>query len=185
MKSLNKISLLKSEWKRKWKEDIADIFMFGSSVRGKGRPNDVDLCLIFRNNVDLNIVEDVESLCGDGYHVSSLVVDNFFTRPHSLSKTMLIEGKSILSGKHFAEVFGLNPMALYSYDLSAEAPTKKVKIVQLLRGRKSSEGLVKNLGGTFISNSSFTIPMEKDNEIKEALDSWKVKYKRSRVLLMD
>ena len=185
MKSLNKISLLKSEWKRKWKEDIADIFMFGSSVRGKERPNDIDICLVFRNNVDLKIIRDAESLCGDGYHVSSLVVDNFFTRPHSLSRTMLIEGKSILSRKKFADVFGLKPMALYSYDLSAEEPTKKVKLVYILRGRKSSEGLVHDLGGSFISNSSFIMPIDKDNEIKEVLDAWKVKYKRSRILLMD
>lgn len=185
LKNLREFSKLKSEWKTHWKKEIVDIVLFGSVNRGKLNPNDIDICLIFREKVDLAIVKKINDILGEKFHVSSLVVDNFFTNYHSLAKTLLFEGKSLITNKSLIESYSMNPKVLYSYDLSKEYASKKVQVVYLLRGRGSNEGLVKSWNGEFISNSAFIVPLEFDSEVQEVLDKWKVKYKRKRLLLMN
>ncbi|MEK6937526.1 MAG: nucleotidyltransferase domain-containing protein [Nanoarchaeota archaeon] len=184
-KDSKKFSQLKHNWKSRWKDELIDILIFGSAVKGKLSPNDIDICLIFKDQPNLRLVKEVESLLGEKYHVSFLNAENFFQEVHSLSKTIFFEGASIITGKKLPEAYGLVPKLLYAYDLSPEAPSKKVRFVYLLRGRNGSEGLVKKFGGGFVSNSAFFIPLEKDKEMQEVLDQWKVKYTRQKLLLMD
>lgn len=184
LKNSKRFSRLKNEWKKNWKKEIADIFLFGSTARGKISPEDMDICLIFRNAPDLAIVKETEKILGEKTHVSSLTVDNFFTNPHSLSKTMLLEGISIISNKTFAEVFSLTAKILYSYDISKAEPSTKVKFVYLLRGRSQTKGLVTEWGGEFVSNNTFILPIDKDSEIQQVFDKWKIKYKRTKLMIM-
>lgn len=185
LKNLKEFSKLKTDWKKNWKNEIVDIVLFGSVMRGKEAPNDIDICLIFRDKVDLKILKEVNDLLGEKYHVSSLTVDNFFTNYHSIAKTLLFEGKSIITDKKLIESYSMDASVLYSYDLSKETSSNKVRFVYLLRGRNDSLGLVKGWKGEFISNSSFIVPLESDHEVREVFDKWKVKYKRKKILLMN
>lgn len=175
---------MKKKWNKQWKAKVVDILLFGSAVKGKNNPNDVDLCIVFRDKVDLNIVRETGLILGDKFHVSSLVVDNFFTNVHSLAKTILFEGKSVIARKNLSETLGLNSSLLFSYNLSKEDKSKKVRFVYLLRGRGNDTGLVKKWGGEFISNNAFILPVNKDNEAQEVFNGWKVNFKRRRLLLM-
>ncbi len=175
---------LKSKWKKSWKDELIDILLFGSVVRGKTKPQDIDLCLVFRREVNLNLLKEIESILGEDYHLSSLVVDHFFTNPHSLAKTILLEGKSIITGKRFTDNFGLTSFSLYSYDLSSQPPSQKVKFVYLMRGRDGQEGLIRKLKGYFISNNSFVVPLEFDSQLIEVLDQWNIKYNRKKIMMM-
>ena len=112
-KNSKELSKLKNEIKKNWKNKLIDVFLFGSSVKGKNTPNDVDICLVFRENIDLDLVKRTSTILGDKYHVSSLIADNFFTKPHSLSKTMLLEGHSIISNRRMADIFSLKSNLLY------------------------------------------------------------------------
>ena len=181
LKNLKEFSKLKKELKN----EVVDIFLFGSAVKGKSKPKDIDVCLIFKENVNLKSVRKAQEILGDKYHVSSLQVNNFFTKPHSLAKTLLLEGISIFCKRSLSEVFGLKSQLFYSYDLSGLKPSKKVSFVHLMRGRGKAEGLIAKGKGEFISKSAFLVTIEKDNEIREVLDCWEVKYKRKKVMLMD
>lgn len=184
-KNSKEFSILKNKWKKSWKKEILDIFLFGSAIKGKSKPNDIDLCLVFKNQINLNLLREAEKLLGEKFHISSLLVKDFICQVHSLSRTILLEGVSILSGKKLAESYGLNPKIIYSYHLSGEEPSKKVRLVYLLRGRGGTRGLVEKMGGNFFSISAFMIPVDKDKEMQEILESWKVKYFRRTVLLMN
>lgn len=184
LKNSKEISRLKNEWKKNWKKGIVDIFIFGSAAKGKKFPNDIDICLIFREKADLSIIKKVGAILGERHHISSLTADNFFIDAHSLAKTILLEGISIISGRKFSDAFSLEAKILYSYDLSKEESSKKVRFVYLLRGRAKSEGLVKNWNGEFISNSAFTVPIGRDSDVQEVLSSWKIKYRRVKIMLM-
>ncbi len=184
MKNSNEFSILKKKWNKQWKANVVDILLFGSAVKGKSNPHDIDLCIVFRNKVDLSIVKEAEDILRDKFHVSSLVVDNFFTNIHSLAKTVLFEGKSILTDKTLTESLGLDSSLFFSYNLSKENNSKKVRFVYLLRGRGKDIGLVKRWGGEFISNNAFILPVAQDNEAQEVFNNWKVNFKRRRLLLM-
>ena len=123
-------------------------------------------------------------MLGEQYHLSSLSVDNFFTNPHSLAKTIILEGKSILTNKTFLDSFNLKAQLLYSYDLSHEEANKKVRFVYLLRGRGKAAGLVQAWKGEFISNNAFIVPIGIDEEIRFVFDQWKIKHQRRKILLM-
>lgn len=184
MKKSNEFSILKKNWNKRWKAKVVDIVLFGSAIKGKSNPNDIDLCIIFRDKVDVNIVKEVELIVGDRFHVSSLVVDNFFTNVHTLAKTILFEGRSVLTNTNLTKGLGLSSWLLYSYNLPQKDNSRKVRFVYLLRGRKNDNGLVKRWGGEFISNSAFMLPVDKDNEAQEVFNTWKIDFKRRKVLLM-
>lgn len=184
LKNSNIFSKLKSKWKKEWRNKVIDIILFGSALKGKSNPNDIDICILFRQDVDLILIKEIQSIVGEHFHVSALSIDNFFTDIHSLAKTILFEGKSLITHKKISENFDLGSFVLYSYDLSKEKPTKKVRFVYIIRGRNGEEGIVKKSDGEFISNNSFMVPVEKDSEIQEIFSSWNIKYKRKKIMLM-
>ena len=183
-KNLKEYSQLKNKWRKSWKTEVIDIFIFGSAIKGKYKPNDIDLCFVFQDKINLSIIKEAEMLLGEKFHCSYLRTDDFIKEIHSLAKTILLEGRSIITGKTLAEGYGLAAKLLFFYDLSSEEPSKKVRFVYLLRGRDGLEGLVKKFGGEFFSNNAFLLPIDKDKEMQEIMDSWKIKYRRQKILLM-
>ncbi len=146
-------------------KEIADIFLFGSAVKGKEFPRDIDLCVVFRKKISNEIIEEIENkLKNFNIHVSSLIIDNFFRKPHSLIKTLLVEGVSIFNGNSFIQNFGFSSYILYSYNLSKLKPSEKVKFVYLIKGRDGN-GMVKRFKGLWIVDGCFIIPVQKDSEI--------------------
>ena len=180
-KSLNKY--LKEKLEGIDLTEIADIFLFGSAVKGKEFPKDIDLCVVFRKKILENVIKSIENRLKEfNIHTSSLTIDNFFRKPHSLIKTLLVEGTSILGGKPFIQNFGFSAYVLYSYDLSKLKPSEKVKFVYLLKGRKV-EGIVKKMNGEWIIDSCFIIPIQKDSEMLIILKKWAIPFKRKEVLI--
>lgn len=165
-------------------EGIVDIILFGSLVKEKIHPIDIDIAIIFRDSIKREILKKFQDALGKKYHISSLVVDQFFTKPHSLAKTLLFEGISLISGKKIADNFDLQPFTLYTYDLTREKPSKKVRFVYLLKGRANSKGIIEQFDGLYISQGSFIIPVEKDEEMLEIFKKWGIKFYRKRLLLM-
>jgi len=177
------VKYLKEELKKIDLTEILDIFLFGSAVKGKEFPKDIDLCIIFRKKVDDKTLISMEKrLKNLNVHLSSLVADNFFRKSHSLVKALLVEGISIFNGKSFINNFGFFSKILYSYDLSNLAASKKVRFVYLMKGRKE-KGMVEKIGGEWMTDSCFIIPIIKDSEILSILKKWQINYKRKEILI--
>ncbi len=164
--------------------EVVDIVLFGSVVKGKEFPRDVDICVIFRSKVDNKIINKISSrLKKADIHISSLAIDDFFRKPHSLIKTILLEGKSILTGKRIINNFGFSSAIIYSYDLSNLKQSKKVRFVYLLKGRDGRIGTIKKIGGEWLADSCFIVPLGKDNDISSIFKKWGVEYKKKEALL--
>ena len=41
------------------KDNLIDIVVFGSLVRGKYKPNDIDILILFKNNVDKDLEYEI------------------------------------------------------------------------------------------------------------------------------
>jgi len=164
--------------------EIIDIFLFGSAVKGKEFPKDIDICIVFRKKISEEMIDDIENRLKEfDLHISSLIINNFFKKPHPLIKTLLIEAISILTGKPFIQNFGFLSYVLYSYDLSKLKLSKKVRFVYLLKGRKKGMGVVAKMNGEWITDSCFIIPIRKDSEILIILKKWLIPFKRKEVLI--
>jgi predicted nucleotidyltransferase len=165
-------------------KEVADIFLFGSAIKGKEFPEDMDICVVFKQKVSNEVLLELEKILKEfKVHISSLTVDNFFSKPHSLIKTMLVEGVSLINEKPFIQNFGFLSSALYSYNLSELKLSEKVKFIYLLKGRKNNEGIVKKFGGEWLADSCFIIPITKDSEMLAILKKWLIPFKRKEVLI--
>ena len=164
--------------------NLEDIIIFGSFVKGKAAPRDIDICLIFKESPNLECIREIQSKLSDEFHVSSLSTDSFFNKKHNLAQTLLFEGISAKSGKKLSEIYSLDSYGLYYYDISRMEKSDKVRFVYLLKGRKNGKGIVSEFNGEFLVNGCFIVPVEKDSEMLEIMNKWNVKFSRKRVLLM-
>lgn len=164
--------------------EIADIFLFGSVVKGKEFPRDIDVCIVFRKKILEDKIKEIENRLKEfNVHISSLEIDNFFRKPRSLVKTIFVEGVSIFNKKSFIQNFGFSAYVLYSYDLSKLKSSEKVKFVYLLKGRKKEPGIIKKMDGEWIADSCFIIPIQKDSEMLSILKKWQIPFKRKEALI--
>jgi len=175
---------LKKVIKRIDLSEIVDIIIFGSAVKGKEFPEDIDLCIIFRKKENIEVANDISNkLKNLNVHISTLTIDNFFKKPHSLAKTIFLEGKSIFTGKSVIGNLGFSSATLYSYNLSKLEQSEKVRFVYLLKGRKDEMGIVKRFKGEWLADSCFMIPVEKDDEMLQIFKKWKVPFTKKEVFI--
>ncbi|MFA5797264.1 MAG: nucleotidyltransferase domain-containing protein [Candidatus Woesearchaeota archaeon] len=131
--------------------DIIDIIIFGSAVKGKINPSDIDVAIITTNkDLEINLT---------GYHISIITIEDFFVKPITLINTLIREGYSILNNKKFSEIFRFESKILYTYSMKNMDNKQKVKITTLFRGKKN-KGLVEKYGewitdGTFIADTAY------------------------------
>ncbi len=151
---------------------VYDVILFGSFVKGKTMPSDIDVAIISD--------EKVNSV--DGFHVSNLNLRDFL-KPVSLVKTLLREGYSLKKNMAFSEVYGFRNKCLFKYDLRNLTPSKKVKVVRFLRGRASEEGLVLEKGGEWISNQVFFCPVISESIFERFFLNNKIKFKKYFLLI--
>ena len=185
LKNSKDYSKLMNKLKRFLSEDIEDIIIFGSVVKGKGMPKDIDICLVFKDKINLKKVELINSKLGGNFHVSSLIMKNFLNKKHPLAQSLLFEGISISRGKRLGDLYSLVPYTIYSYTLSNLRKSYRVRFVYLLKGRGEEKGIIEKFKGKFLAPGCFIVPVGKDYEMLEIMNRWNIKFKRKRLLLID
>jgi len=71
---------------------------------------------------------------------------------------------------------------LYTYILSNQPKSARVRFVYLLKGRGKDPGIVKEFKGKFLAPGCFIVPVKKDKEMQEIFQKWKIKFKRIYML---
>lgn len=154
-------------------KEIIDVILFGSSMKGKATPNDIDIAIITEKEIMPKI---------EGFHISSLKPKDFFQTPPTLTTTLLREGYSLKKNKMLAESLRFKPEVLFSYTLKNLTNSQKVKIVNALRGKGKNKGIIDENEGIWISNSVFTISPKNEYLIEKFLIHQKVEFKKSYIL---
>ena len=129
------------------KEEILDIVLFGSSVKGKENPKDIDLLIIYKTkiNSELNykIKKEFEILDFE----TDLVAKNYsglFESSFTARESYLSEGYSLLNKKFIAGGFGFKPMVLFRYDIKNFNKSQRMRFYYSLYGR-NSKGIIEKL----------------------------------------
>ncbi len=155
---------------------VLDIIVFGSAVKGKLTPRDVDVALILH---DLKIVPKAI----DGFHFSVLSPEDFVINPPTLINTLLREGYSLRKNCFLAEAYKFLGRVLFIYDLHGLNSSQKVRIVNVLRGKNKARGLVEANGGKWLANGVFIIPIYYDNVFERFFANFKIKYTKNYLLM--
>ena len=168
------LSLTKSKFKDYLGDkEIFDIIIFGSAVKGKALPGDIDVAIITDKEIKVNI---------SGFHISVLNTKDFF-KPVSLAHTLLREGYSLKNKRAFSEGYNFSNKVLFTYELTSLNPSTKVKIVHMLRGKSNEKGLVLENSGEWLANQVFLIPIGEESIFEKIFLNFKIKFKKFYVLI--
>lgn len=190
---------LKPQKMRKLKENLksclkresllADIFIFGSSLKSKKRPNDIDIICLFREKRH----EEMEDILykikkiGDALelalHIEPCTVDNFYNK--QIFVTLLHEGFSIANNDFLSSALKFKSYFLVTYSLGNKKPSEKVRFSYALYGRKKGEGLLKTLEGKELGKSAVLVPVKKEQEMKDFFGYWDVNFGSRRICVFE
>lgn len=168
------LSQIKKELK-KYIEDknVLDVILFGSFVKGKQNPSDIDIA----------IISEQEPIDLEDYHVSFIKPQEFFRKIPSLITTLFKEGYSLKTDQYFSEKYGFRNKTMFSYELSGISDSSKVKIVNFLRGAKKSKGIVEENGGEWLTSGVFFCQISNDYLFEQYFLNNKIKFKKYNLLI--
>ena len=127
-------------------KEVLEVILFGSFIKGKAVPKDIDIALITEKSITKKI---------PNIHISVINPKELIVNPTSLVSTLIKDGYSLKNNKFFAEKFNFEPKVLFLYNLSGLNASEKVKVVRILRGDKKNEGFVTKENGKWLSNNVF------------------------------
>jgi len=175
MQMNSKISLIKKEFKEYLKnKKILDILVFGSIIKGKTLPKDIDIAVITNEKIDINIPR---------FHIIFLKPEDFFINPPSLVHTLLREGYSLKNKRFLAESYKFSNKILFAYELKNLKASLKVKVVNILRGKNKEDGMITKNNGAWLANQVFIVPIEYDYIFERFFLHFGVKFKRYYLLM--
>jgi predicted nucleotidyltransferase len=155
---------------KKYKQ-IDDIIIFGSAVKGKEKPNDIDIAVIVHEK-DFDLFKKLnDELEQKDTHVEMIKSSSLLKS--RLSLNLLMEGYSIEKKEFLSEILGLNPVKLFIYNLKGFDKSKKSLFSMALTKT------IKKIKGKRIAPGAVIIPVHKSGYFNEFLESWNIKYKTS------
>ena len=166
---------------------IIDIFLFGSSIKEKEKPGDIDLIVFFKEK-NYRVTEEIiyaikKTLNMEHIHIEPLFLDGLFKG--SLFSSLLHEGISIRYGKSLNELAGYHPFLLFTFSLQHLKKVEKVRFAQTLYGRKKGKGILHEEGGISLGKGTFLIPVYKEHLFRDLMKQSHVSFTLRRVLVKD
>jgi predicted nucleotidyltransferase len=173
---------------RKHKNWIVDIVLFGSIVRGKREPEDLDLLIIFKEkeNIDLSyeLRKKLEKI-GFKPEITMRTLKNVFAPTFLPRESILAEGYSFALNRKISEAFGFKSFTLFTYSLKGFSPSKRMLFHYALNGRNDKKGVLEELKGVKLANTAILVSSDKSEEFEDFLNYWNVKHKRVQILFPD
>jgi predicted nucleotidyltransferase len=159
----------------KYKE-IKDFIIFGSLVKGRYPPKDIDIALVV-DKKDISLVGEIK----DKLNIKNLDAEMINTEEIYQTRLGLIlisEGFSIKNNKFLREKIGISPMKIYTYEIKHLIQTKKV-----LFGRGLNQ-MIKDTKGIKLGAGSIMIPINQSGKFEDFLNTWELKYKTKEYLVL-
>ena len=164
----------------KSERSVFDIVLFGSSIKEKRRPEDVDICIILSQDLKQPEIKRISDSLR-GYHVEHLLLSELYTEP--LWQTIIHEGLSLTHNKPLHEILGFSSQLLFTYNLERLSPVRKSVFSHALFGRSGTEGVLKEAKGKALGRGCILVPVETSEKIREFLDTWGVDYSVMKALI--
>ena len=170
------------------KENIFDIVVFGSLVKGKLNPRDADILFVFLNGTlkeRLNLIQEIKNKLKNKIQIDldikQALLKDLFSAEFLARTGILLEGFSIFKNKKFCETLGFHSYALFWYDLKSLNHTEKVKFNYILAGR-NQKGVIELFNGARLMSGVVKIPVEHSLEFENILKNNKINYNKKNIL---
>lgn len=168
--------------------DVFDIIVYGSSVREKEKPNDIDILLIFLDkelNKRLIIAQKFKEILKKNIKnldIKTINLPELFDKNFLARQGALVEGYSLLDSIPIARKLGFEGYSLFTYNLKKLDHNKKTKFIYALIGRKN-KGMLKLVDAKYLGKGVIAIPIAKSAIFEDFLKKWGIDYKENKILI--
>lgn len=183
-------SYLKSQAKKYvGREDIFDIVLYGSAVKGEDEPKDIDILFIFFDSKlkeRLEVIQKFKQGVREkvkGLDVKSINLAEIFDSSFLARQGVLVEGYSLIKGGSFAKRMGFEGSSIFSYNLRNLNHNEKTKFTYALIGRAKNKGMIEKVGGRVWGRGAVMVPIEKSLVFEEFLEEWDVNFRKKNILV--
>ncbi len=162
---------------KKHKSEIVDIVVFGSIMRGKENPSDIDVLIVFKNEVNKNIEYEFKRLFSNiNLQIISKTEAGVKEQSFSARDSILFEGYSLIRRIYLADEKGYTSLGLFSYQTRNLSNVQKTKFYYAFNGRNSA-GFAKELNCIKISDNLISVNLEYIEKAKGFFEYWKIDYR--------
>jgi len=170
------------------KNNIFDIILYGSFVRGKEDYKDIDILVVFFDlplNQRLEVSQrfkgilkkNIKNLDVKNVNLLELYDYNFLAR-----NGILTEGYSLIKKTQFAKRMGFTGMVLFRYNLKNLNHNEKTKFTYSLIGR-NDEGIIKKTKSSPIGKGAILVPIENSSLFEDYLKKWRINFEKKNILI--
>jgi len=172
-------------------EEVFDVVLYGSTVLGKEKPNDIDLMILTRGKLPpLKLRELILELKGDlskaipreKLDIRAMSIEELFDPNNLASLGVLVEGYSLRHGKNLAELINGKAYAIFRFTLDGLQRKDRVRFQYALKGRDMRSGLLRELNGEQWGAWVIAVPVQHTYRFREFLELWGIKYEAFTVL---
>lgn len=168
---------------------LVDIFLFGSALRSKEKPRDIDIIALVRGkeyDKTEDIIYSIKKIgdnLGMNMHIEPLIVDSL--HKENIYQSILHEGFSIRNMSYIRELIRFKSYSMFSYSLKNKKNSEKVRFSYALYGRRKSKGLLKDIKGEEVGKAAVLAPIEKQEILKDFFKKWDVKFEERKVFIFE
>lgn len=168
------------------RKSILDIILFGSAARGKDRPNDIDILILFKEKENMDLSYELRKSLRDinlDASVTGKTYDGLFSTKFLPREDILSDGLSLISNKKLSDSFGYKAFMLFKYSLQGFNESKRMRFYYALEGRRKQKGMLKQLNGIKFTNAVVLVPIEVSDQFESFLNDWGLEIKKTRILI--
>ena len=171
--------------------EVFDVILYGLTVLGKEKPNDLDLMILTREklpalklrNLILELKEKLSRIFPrKRLDIRAMSLGELFDPNNLASLGITVEGYSLMKEKPLAELTNGKAYALFRFTLESLERKDRVRFQYALKGRDMRSGLLKELNGEQWGAWVVVVPIHHTYRFKEFLELWNVKYEAFTIL---
>lgn len=148
--------------------------IFGSSVKGKFSPADIDVAMITLTR-ERDLADSISLKLPAKTELKNYTYREIFYAPLGLS--LLSEGYSVRQGRFMKEILGIKPVKMYIYGLKHLEKIKKIQFSTALTKN------LKSLAGERVGAGAVLVPLAYSGAFEDFLKAWGLKYKTKEYLI--
>ena len=185
LKKLLKTWISKSELKKFVKiNEIQDIIIYGSLIRGKHNFNDIDVAIIINKKTNLNKKLKISQKFRNKFPFENKKIDvktisklDLMDPGFIARQAIIAEGYSLLNNEFIHNKFGFVTFVIFDYDLTSLTTSQKKMLYYALNGRRSKKGLLYEKESNDLGNTLVKVPLKHSEEFNDFFKYNNCKFK--------
>jgi len=176
---ITQLAKISKSFCKQYKEDIKEIILFGSILRGKSVPNDIDILLIFFKTINKDIEYELKkklTLVFDNISLISKSQEQVYVSSFTARESIIFEGYSLVTEEFIASLFGFNSLGIFVYDTKKLNNTNKTRFYYALNGRRKAKGITDALEAIKLSDNIIAVPLQNIEAAKAFFEQWNLEY---------